>query len=516
MTIEISVDGAPVVVDDEHATLLDVLRWQCGSVAVKDGCAPQGQCGCCTVLVDGQPRVSCVTPVRRIAGRAVVTADGLPESDKQQWADAFVATGASQCGFCTPGIICRLAAAEEKGVGADDAKLHNALAAHLCRCTGWQTIVEAHAHKLAEAPAFIRTDTQVQAAEARAALEGGVAQRVGTEVALGAGGFAVDSIPAEALFAVPAVDGDGWVVGKTLAEARASSGKIQGRRTTASSEPPIAVPEGEWERTLQTRWVEPAFLETETVWCEPGGSPSSTVANGGAFGAKDDAELGAVARRLADDHGQPVAVVLSREDSVRRGAKRPPMGSGMRADGTGLVHVARTNGVAEVIRSAAPGLEVVEIDLPGPPTSTAIRGAGWVEALALVASVGPEIDGADEISLPSGAFAAVDVTDDAVTVHVSGGDPLDETVLRSYVIGAVHMGLGLVRTESLTVDPDGEVHDLTIRSFGVLRSSEMPRVEVEIEPSSADPVAVSDAVFAATVISAWRRAGWPDAWGGET
>ena len=65
-SVEITVNGETVVVADTTATLLDVLRGHAGMVSVKDGCSPQGQCGCCTVLVDGQPRVSCVTPIRRV------------------------------------------------------------------------------------------------------------------------------------------------------------------------------------------------------------------------------------------------------------------------------------------------------------------------------------------------------------------------------------------------------------------------------------------------------------------
>src|SRR5438445_6100628 len=136
------VDGRPVSVDDDGASLLEVLRDRLGVRSPKDGCSPQGQCGCCTVLVDGAPRVACVTPIRRVAGREVTTVDGLERGP--QWADAFCATGASQCGFCTPGIIVRLDALRASGAtGHDVHKGERALLAHLCRCTGWRTIVDA-------------------------------------------------------------------------------------------------------------------------------------------------------------------------------------------------------------------------------------------------------------------------------------------------------------------------------------------------------------------------------------
>src|SRR5204862_394771 len=163
-----------------------------GVRSAKDGCSPQGQCGCCTVLVDGAPRVACVTPVRRIADRAVVTVEGLPDAGR--WADAFCAAGASQCGFCTPGIIVRLAA---------------------------------------------------------------------------------------------------------------------GRA--------------------------------------PGGTPASPLANGGAFGGKVASPAPAVARRLADEHGRPVRVLLSREDVVRLGPKRPPIAAGVAADGTGVLLAVRTPGLAAAV-----------------------------------------------------------------------------------------------------------------------------------------------------------------------
>ena len=85
--------------------------------------------------VDGQPRVACVTPVGRVAGRAVTTIEGLDGADR--WAESFCANGGSQCGFCTPGIIMRVAALTDP----TEAAVRQALLAHLCRCTGWHPIV---------------------------------------------------------------------------------------------------------------------------------------------------------------------------------------------------------------------------------------------------------------------------------------------------------------------------------------------------------------------------------------
>ncbi len=505
--IELVVNGTLVLVDDHAVTLLDVLRDQLGEHSVKDGCSPQGQCGCCTVLVDGQPRVSCVTPVRRMHGRSITTVEGLDGDVAQAWGDAFAATGGSQCGFCTPGIICRYEGLRAKGASHERRQpAAEALLAHMCRCTGWQPVVDAWV-AFGSAPVATGDDG---AAAARAELEGGVAQQVGARVALGQGGFADDTAPLGALAAVLSPESEGWIVAPSRSEALREAGKVQGRRTTTEFDPPLRVPDGDWALTLSTSWVEPAYLETDASWCEPGGEPASPLANGGAFGAKATSEVEEVARRLADEHGRAVRVLYSREDAVRRGPKRPPLAAGLRADGTGVVRVARTAGIGEAIASVAPGLVVEEVDVAGPPTSAAIRGAGWVEAEVLLAGLRGEVGW---ISSPGGGQATASVAEDgSISVRVRCGAPLDAIVLRSYCTGAAHMALGMVTSEFLSVDQAGEVHDLTIRSFGVMRAVDTPPVEVVIEPDEGAPVNGSDAVFAAVAAAVWIRLGLPPRW----
>ncbi len=91
-------------------------------------------------------------------------------------------------------------------------------------------------------------------------------------------------------------------------------------------------------------------------------------------------------------------------------------------------------------------------------------------------------------------------------MRVAAGDPLDEIVLRSYAIGAAHMAIGWVLNEGLTVDPEsGEIHDLTIRSFGVVRAQDTPRIDIEIVDDDGPPLPrASDAVFAAVAAAAWN------------
>ena len=519
-SLAFTLDGAGVTVPDDGRSLLDVLRDDLGVRSAKDGCSPQGQCGCCTVLVDGQPRVACVTPARRVAGREVTTLDGLDVDRRDRWASALCAVGGSQCGFCTPGIVVRLEAHRARTGGLDRTTIDKALAAHLCRCTGWQTIVEAalDVSDAADGPAGegLR-GRDVDAAARRATLEGGAPQRVGPDVALGAGGFAADTAPDDALVAVPDGAG-GWVVAESLSAARQAAGKVQGRRTTVRPAPPLDVPPGEWLRTLRTSWVDPAYLETDTSWCVPGGTPASPLSNGGAFGGKVDSPLPEMARRLADEHGRAVRVVWSREDTVRYGPKRPPIAAGVRADGTGVVRVARTPGIAERIAAVAPGFEVVEVDVAGPPTSAAIRGAGWVEAAVLLDACAAAADhvAADHVAdvrSPEGARATARWrTDGVVEVHLWCGEILDAVVARSYAIGAAHLGISWVRSEGLAVGPDGEVGDLTVRSFGVLRAADTPHIEVVIEPDDGPAVPGSDAVLAAVAAATWRRDGFVSEW----
>jgi len=497
-SVTFTLNGTPVAVPADGCSLLEALRDRLGVRSPKDGCSPQGQCGCCTVWVDGQPRVACVTPVARVAGRAVTTVEGLPSAE--QWADRLCAAGGSQCGFCTPGIVMRLAAIDD--AARNEADVRQALLAHLCRCTGWNSVVEAAC--AADTPEAVR---DLAAAEAQAALEGHAQQQVAPAVALGRGGFAADTAPADALVAVRSAGGE-WVVAETITEARQLAGKVQGRRTTEPLTWPIEVPAGDWVRTLQTTWVEPAYLEPDTAWCLPGGEPVGPLANGGAFGGKTGrSEVAQVAQALAAQHGRAVVASYSREDVVRLGTKRPPLAAGIRSDGTGVVRVARTPGVVAAIEAVAPSLEVEEVDVAGPPTSVEVRAAGWAEAAVLLAPA----DG--WVTAPNGARARADVRGDgSVHVQVQCGQVLDEVVLRSYCVGAAHMALGWVRHEGLTVGADGVPLDLTIRSFGVVRAVDTPAIHVAVLPSDDAPVNGSDSVFAAVALAVWRHDGFGTRW----
>ncbi|MCP4654175.1 MAG: molybdopterin-dependent oxidoreductase, partial [bacterium] len=128
---------------EDGMNFLEVLREECGIKSPKDGCSPQGYCGCCTVLIDGRPVPSCLRTPEQVAGREVTTLEGIPDQQRRVLAQAFVQEGAVQCGYCTPGIVVRAAALLERGRAGDRAAAVGALSGHLCRCTGFARIVDA-------------------------------------------------------------------------------------------------------------------------------------------------------------------------------------------------------------------------------------------------------------------------------------------------------------------------------------------------------------------------------------
>jgi len=125
------------------ARLLDVLRDQLGLTGTKEGCG-EGECGACTVLVDGEAVNSCIVPVCQIQGGDVVTIEGAGHEAIQR---AFLEEGGAQCGICTPGMIMATRAyldgAHRAGAEVDATAIRTALAGNLCRCTGYQKIVAA-------------------------------------------------------------------------------------------------------------------------------------------------------------------------------------------------------------------------------------------------------------------------------------------------------------------------------------------------------------------------------------
>ncbi len=139
-----TLNGKPVEANARPGmSLLELLREECGVTSVKDGCAPEGSCGACTVLVDGKAVVSCARKAEHASERNVVTQDGLSGAERDRWADCFVASGASQCGFCSPGIVMKAEGLLAKNPDPSREEIARALAGNLCRCTGYVKIIDA-------------------------------------------------------------------------------------------------------------------------------------------------------------------------------------------------------------------------------------------------------------------------------------------------------------------------------------------------------------------------------------
>ena len=144
MTVEFILNGAPVSVRSDHPHLLAALREELDVTSAKDGCSPQGQCGCCTVMIDGKVQVSCTYALDKVAGRAVTTLEGVDPAERTRYADAFAACGGLQCGFCIPGIVMRAKAqVDKKGADLQRDDMARHLGAHLCRCTGYVKVLDA-------------------------------------------------------------------------------------------------------------------------------------------------------------------------------------------------------------------------------------------------------------------------------------------------------------------------------------------------------------------------------------
>ncbi len=143
--LNFTVNGTPrtVHLEEGRVMLASVLRDSLGLTGTKVGCGT-GQCGSCTVVIDGKAVTSCTVPAEKAEETNVLTIESLAEGGVlHPIQQAFVEAGAIQCGFCTPGIVMRLYALFTQNPDADDETIMNALDKHLCRCTGYETIVQA-------------------------------------------------------------------------------------------------------------------------------------------------------------------------------------------------------------------------------------------------------------------------------------------------------------------------------------------------------------------------------------
>ena len=128
---------------DEKTSLLSFLREEKGITSVKDGCSGQAACGACLIELDGKPALACSTSLKRAAGKKIVTIEGFPENVRRTLGRAFVAKGAVQCGYCTPGILSRAKILLESNPDPSRDEVVKALRANVCRCTGYNPLLRA-------------------------------------------------------------------------------------------------------------------------------------------------------------------------------------------------------------------------------------------------------------------------------------------------------------------------------------------------------------------------------------
>jgi xanthine dehydrogenase molybdenum-binding subunit len=144
MTVDFLLNGQPrSITPADGESLLDALRNRCDIYSTKDGCQPQGQCGCCLVLMNARPQLTCCIPATKARGAEIVTLEGLDDEERKILADSFVAAAGLQCGFCIPGFAMRAKHLTDTNPNPTREEIANSLDVHLCRCTGYVKIIDA-------------------------------------------------------------------------------------------------------------------------------------------------------------------------------------------------------------------------------------------------------------------------------------------------------------------------------------------------------------------------------------
>ena len=145
MRVNCTINGKDMEADDvwEGESLLYLLRERMGLPGSKNACE-QGECGSCTVYLDGIPACACLVAAGQVEGREICTVEGLADGDKlDPMQEAFVECGAVQCGFCTPGLVVQAHDLIERVPNPSDVEIRESLAGNLCRCTGYEKILDA-------------------------------------------------------------------------------------------------------------------------------------------------------------------------------------------------------------------------------------------------------------------------------------------------------------------------------------------------------------------------------------
>jgi xanthine dehydrogenase molybdenum-binding subunit len=299
-TVTFQLNGARQQVEvGAGQSLLELLRERFRLTSLKDACAPQGQCGCCLALVDGNPKTTCSIPAEKAEGKSIVTLEGVDADERTLYADAFQAAAGLQCGFCTPGLVVRIKWLTDQDRALSRAEIARALDGHLCRCTGYQKIIDA--------VELIR-DAKRGGQRPRLILDGGVGQRLqryqGAALTLGARPFVAD------------LEAPGLLHGAVTLSAHARARVVRIDVSRARALPGVVavatardVPGDRWVGLIYPDW--PVFVAE--------GEEVRAVGDVLAAVAAEDPRIARAAARLVEVEYQPLTPVLDPAVSIRPG-----------------------------------------------------------------------------------------------------------------------------------------------------------------------------------------------------
>jgi len=301
-SVAFTLNGMPRQADVQpDQTLLELLRHEFKVTSVKDACSPQGLCGCCLTLIDGQPKNACAVKADKVAGRSIVTLEGVSDNERRLYADAFQAAAGLQCGFCTPGIVLRTKWLTDQSRPLSRAEIARAIDGHLCRCTGYKSIIDAiemiHAakHRGAALPA--------------AALGGRVGQSLqryrGAELALGSRSFLADIDVPGLLYGVVVLSPHARALVKRIDISKALA--LPGVVTVATAKD---VPGNRWVGLIYKDW--PCFVAE--------GEEVRTVADCLAAIAADTPRTARAAAKLVEVEYEVLPAVLDPAEAIKPGA----------------------------------------------------------------------------------------------------------------------------------------------------------------------------------------------------
>ena len=302
-TIDFVLNGNPTRVEARPGeSLLEVLRNRCGILSLKNGCRPQGQCGGCLALIDGNPKVTCALPADRAQGKDILTLEGVSPEERDLLARCFTAAAGIQCGFCTPGLALRAKALLDRNPDPSRKDIARAIDGHVCRCTGYVKVVDA-----IELMAAVKRGE----AEAEVVEDGGVGKPLGKyggrDLVLGQRPFVDDIVRPGMLHAAVVLSAHARARVLRIDTSRAEA--CRGVKAVATARD---VPGERWYGLIEKDW--PGFVaEGEEVRCA--GDILAAVAAGDEYTARAAAALVDVEYEVLEPVLDPLDALM--EDAPR-------------------------------------------------------------------------------------------------------------------------------------------------------------------------------------------------------